>query len=337
MKQITVIRIIVAIIAIITISTACGGGGKQRQNKISEEVKWEESDSSRSSVSSSSGIEADNDETLSEGFSLINRYKGMSAGITAKIINGGVSIIYDREEAVSILRETDYMLKDSYNLEGMSGICKGLFIGNVGQDYDPVLCCLMEDGGIEVIALYNALRWDDFRSSGRLPGYDNVVSVSQESVQFEDGGYITLFTVDAAGNKKEVDFNTFLYGSLYHQGEDEYGKLDCFLLLSMDWKIKYVCSVPESDVFVSFSGTCRIVEKSENFAVYKYEMREDDRSDMTDEAPDTTVKIGTFKMQKIIDRNIENWFDSMVITCIEGLTFHPGKLEEEVIFRHKYN
>ena len=273
-------------------------------------------------------------EDIRAGFSPEYNYYGISAGITAKVTNGRVSLSYDKEEAAFILGETDFILEESFDVEGLSGACKGVFIGNVGQDFNPVLCCLLDDGGIEVLELYDALRSYDFRTSGRLHGYDNVVSVSNEGVQYSDegGGYVTLFTLDSAGNKKEVDFNALLSGTWIHQTKIDDYDVRFIVYLSMDWKVSYVCGYIDSDVFEGYLGACWIIEESENVIVYEYEMKESDRSEMTGEAPDPAVKKGTFKVQKIKD----DWVDGVKITCLTGLRFHPGELGKEEVFINKY-
>ena len=272
------------------------------------------------------------DEEVSKGFSLEHSYNGISAGINAKVLNGKVFVTFDREEAVSIFGEQEFMLNDNYVVEGMSGKCKGIFIGDVGQDYNPVLCCLLEDGGIEVIELYEALRNYDFRTSGRLRGYEKIVSVSNEGVQAGEGGYVTLFTLDASGNKKEVEFNALLNGTWIHQTKVEEFDVRFIVYLSHDWKITYVCGYVDSEVVEAFRGTCRIVEEHDDFNIYEYEMKEDDLSELTGKDPDQAVKRGTFKAHKITD----DWFDGINITCLTGLQFHPGGLGKEAAFINKY-
>ena len=275
------------------------------------------------------------DDAVRSDFATTYSYKGISAGIHAKLINGNVSITYDQEEATSILGETLFELNDNYMVESKnSGSYKGVFIGDVGQDYNPVLCCQLKDGGIEVLELYEALRSLDFHTSGRLTGHDNVVSVSNEGVQYseEGGGYITLFTFDASGNKKEVEFNALLDGTWIHQTKIDDYDVRFIVYLSPDWKITYVCGYVDSDVFESYLGTCRIIEESETTVVYEYEMKESDRSEMTGEAPDPNVKTGTFKAERITD----DWFDGIKITCLTGLRFHPGDFGKEATFLNKY-
>ena len=289
-------------------------------------------------ISSENGFDSDSestDDVVRSGFATEYSYKGISAGIHAKLNNGNVLITYDREEATSILGETEFEINDNYTVESTNnGSYNGVFIGDVGQDYNPVLCCQLKDGGIEVLELYEALRSFDFRTSGRLPGHDDVVSVTNEGVQYseEGGGYVTLFTFDASGNKKEVEFNALLNGTWIHQTKIDDYDVRFIVYLSPDWKITYVCGYVDSDVFDGYLGTCRIIEENETTVVYEYEMKESDRSEMTGEAPDPTLKTGTFKAVRISD----DWFDGIKITCLTGLMFHPGDLGEGATFINKY-
>ena len=272
-------------------------------------------------------------ETVREGFSLEHVYQGVFAGITAKVINGEVTLSYDHEEAVYALSETEVVINDTYAIEGLSGVCKGVFIGDVGQDYNPILCCLLEDGGVEVLSLYQALRNYDFSTSGRLHGHNDVISVSNEGVGGEEGGgYITLFTSDATGNKKEIDFNAFLNGEWIYETHDENGYFRYIIYLSADWKITYIYGLVDSEALEMYMGTCHILEESETVIIYEYEMKEPDRAEMTGQAPDPTVKKGTFKAQMITD----DWFDGINITCLSGLKFHPGAFGEKALFKNKY-
>ena len=40
----------------------------------------------------------------------------------------------------------------SHFVEGLTGRCVGLFVGDIGQDTCPFLCMLMDDGGVEIFS-----------------------------------------------------------------------------------------------------------------------------------------------------------------------------------------
>ena len=261
-------------------------------------------------------------------------YKGNAGNIRAKVNNGKVLLYYDRKEVASILRETDFALEKSYSVQGLSGKCKGVFIGDVGQDYNPVLACLLEDGNVEVLALYDAIRTFDFKTSGRLPEHVNIVSVVSGGVSFDEegGGYGTLFTIDAGGYKKEIDFNVSHNGNYIHHEDVEDGTACYIVRLSFDWKITFISGYVDSEAIEHFEGKFWI--ENEKFvgnnyvATYAYEMKEADRSEMTGIPPSKTVHKGTFKMQSNDD--LGRYCD---ITCTKGLRFYPDALGTKVTFK----
>ena len=264
-------------------------------------------------------------------------YKGYAGSIRAKVSNGKVSLFFDRKEAAEIMGDKSFTPESSYEIEGLSGECKGVHIGDVGQDYNPVLACLLEDGGIEVIALYEALRTHDFRTSGRLPGYDNMVSVINDAVIFEEegGGYGTLFAISEEGFKKEIEF-CVQHGKYVHYSipvtSDEDAERMCYILtLTFDWKFSYMSGYANSEAMEYFVGRCwKANEKYTNndyLVVYNYEMKEADRSEMTGIAPDNTLRTGAFKARLTGDRS-----QYLHVICTKGLRFHPGNMGTEAIF-----
>ena len=267
------------------------------------------------------------------GFSMEYEYTGVYAGIHARVVNGKVSIQFDREEAIYVVGDEDFVPESNYVVTLAAGRCKGIFIGDVGQDFNPILCCQLEDGGIEILPLYDALRRSDFSTSGRLYGHQNVVSVSNEGVQFEggEGGYVGLFSTDVKGMKKEIELCIWLDGSWEYFTETEQGEM-CFLLeLTSGWKISFKSGPPNSEAQEFFVGKFWVVEDKnidDGFNLLcGYEMKEADRSEMTGEAPDPKLRTGTFRMQAP-----EYWADYLDVTCVKGLRFSPAAQGETTQF-----
>ena len=273
------------------------------------------------------------------GFSSEYGYKGVYAGILAKVNQSGVRLYFDREEAVYIMGDNDFIPEDSYVVELVEGACKGVFIGNVGQDFNPILCCLMEDGGIEILELYRALRDYDFSTSGRLHGHENIVSVSNEGVygdEGEGGGYIVLFSHDAKGNKKEIELCPWLEKPWECLVETEDGVM-CYLLeFTSDWKISYKSGFSNSEALEFFVGRFWLVEEQVIDggvnSLFHYQMKEADRSEMTGEASDPRLRTGAFRIQVP-----EYWSDYIDLTHVNGLLFHPTGQGRTIRFEKRAN
>ena len=268
------------------------------------------------------------EETLPTSLPLEYTYQGSQANIRAKVIGGKVSLIFDREEAASILNESDFTPENSYVVELAGGSCKGVFIGNLGGENYPILCCLLEDGGVEVLDIHYALNHFDFSTSGRLPEHDDVVSVISDGLLLDDEEmYITLFAINSEGYKKEIMFCPM--AAEYTCYEEVKGETMCYILeLTLDWKIVFKSGYPNSEAHEFSYGRFWETRVEDDVFIYNYEMKEADRSLMTGEAPDPAVRTGSFKIQPIGEK-----FEYSKVTCVEGLKFHSGGYGKEAIFK----
>lgn len=123
--------------------------------------------------------------------------------------------------------------------EGINGLCKGVFLGTIGQDYNPVACVVMDDGTLKMCTLFYAMRHGGPELSGVLPGFKDVTG-------FESGGggpwedeesgetlyeYETIYVQDARGGRTELpyfaDYGVYL-------AEDENFRYE--VTLTPDWR-----------------------------------------------------------------------------------------------------
>ena len=77
-----------------------------------------------------------------------------------------------------------------YAIEGINGKCIGLFTGDIGQETNPFLCMLMDDGGVELLNYHSVMGWSDIEpghllSSGRLPEMTDIVSFVPLPLSFQ--------------------------------------------------------------------------------------------------------------------------------------------------------
>ena len=264
-------------------------------------------------------------------------YQGVYAEIRAKVVRGEVFLEFDRAEAAHAVGDADFTPEDHYAVMLEGGRCKSVFIGDVGQDYNPVLCCLMEDGSIEILGLYRALRQYDFGTSGRMYGHEDIVTVSNEGRhgdEGEGGGYVALVSTDAKGVKKEIGLCPWLEREWEYLVETEDGLMCYVLEFTADWKMSFKSGFSHSEALEFFVGKFWPVEEKsvdQGFnAVYNYQMKEADRSEMTGVAPNPTLRKGAFRLTAS-----EYWSYYLEFTGINGLLLHAGEQGQTIRFERR--
>ena len=260
-------------------------------------------------------------------------------GVRAAITNGKVTIRFNRDKFDGMLLNPEVLnnLKErSYNVVN-SGICKSVFIGDVGQEINPVLACILEDGGIELLDIHDALVNSNFETTGRLPGYENILSVINSGLtDIIDGEEFTwgaaLFAVNAEGNQIliESELRDNLCGRWLHIANEKGTEMAFLLDFNSNWEVSYRSGLPNSEALEIFMGRVWKIEEQNNGKIatitYGYEMTEADNSEMTGIQPDKTVRRGSFKVE-VSDSN--NYID---VTCISGLLFYPNEMGSKVRF-----
>ena len=124
--------------------------------------------------------------------------------------------------------------------EGINGLCKGVFLGTIGQDYNPVACVVMEDGSVKMCGIFYALQHGGPELSHALPGFKDVTG-------FEEGGgggwedeetgetiyeYATIYALDARGGRTEIPY-FWNWGTYLASGENHSYEA----ILTPDWNI----------------------------------------------------------------------------------------------------
>jgi hypothetical protein len=86
-------------------------------------------------------------------------FDGNSFGISVRL-QAGQPILTSSAEPLAAygFDEESVVLADGDKVfEGINGLCKGVFLGTIGQDYNPVLCVLMEDGSVKTCSIFYAI------------------------------------------------------------------------------------------------------------------------------------------------------------------------------------
>lgn len=256
--------------------------------------------------------------------------------ITGEIKNGGLWLTFNEEQIlpVGITDENSYRLpKGPIEVEGLKGAPKNFIIADIGQDYNPILCVLTEQGSVQMLSLWNAVVTGDVEAAeipmNRIVGFKDGPGGPWED---EDGtvfyDYTTIYGVDARGNEYEIPLYSFDNDLEYVtkvQGTDVVYQL----YLSDDWKMRYVVGYYLSEKVEELQGRFWLISENWDEMVFRYGYELTTRMEYTGEGINTTeiTQTGVFDMQY-------SDFDSRihVITPIEGVDFANKGLNEPVPF-----
>ena len=160
-----------------------------------------------------------------------------------------------------------FRLSDGDNpFSGINGLCKGVFLGTIGQDYNPVACVVMENGDIKKCSVFYAMQQGEPELSGALPGFKDVVGF--ENGVGGDFEYATIYAVDARGGSTEIphfnDYCLFL-------AQD--GGASVEATLSPDWRF-YVNRISEDGAFEIYNGTFSLTDRRAGEDRFQYRLEQ---------------------------------------------------------------
>ena len=167
----------------------------------------------------------------------------------------------------------------SHFVEGLTGRCVGLFVGDIGQDTCPFLCMLMEDGGVELLS-YQSLGHEAygntlcFTSSGRLPGLKDITRFREGPVVNEYGvaEYHTIFAIDREGREHEIEPCVRPFSALYSYISRGTGSAieEYQLIIYPDWTFLFTAGWAESELAYTYTGRLRPIKMDYENDVYEY-------------------------------------------------------------------
>ena len=172
----------------------------------------------------------------------------------------------DGKAFVRLSRGIDECPEGEYEIEDLSGKCGGVFIGNIGQDINPIVCLAMENGGLEIFSLFSATQTGRFDSSGPLDGFKDIEAFKDSTVvntvdgEFA-GAYVTIFALDKNGDAKEIELNPIAITELsFLQNHDDGRTIEHKIVLTHDWKITYSTAWFEGDPIEEYRGHVRLLK-----------------------------------------------------------------------------
>lgn len=182
----------------------------------------------------------------------------------------------DGKAFVRLSRAIDECPEGEYEIEDLSGKCGGVFIGNIGQDINPIVCLAMENGGLEIFSLFSATQTGRFDSSGPLDGFKDIDAFKDSTVvdtvdgEFA-GAYVTIFALDKNGDAKEIELTPSLNAEISFLQNNDDGKItEHKIVITQDWKITYSTSWFEGDPIEEYRGRIRPLKADYDNHVFEY-------------------------------------------------------------------
>ena len=128
-------------------------------------------------------------------------------GISAEIKGGKVFVSVDADKFVKTYagQGMDYRLNEStYEVQNLDAPIVSLHLSDIGQDYNPVLCMLREDGKVQIVDIFDGIsRFGFFQASWPLPGLKNIVDF--KAGNYED--HVGIAAIAEDGSETEVPYN----------------------------------------------------------------------------------------------------------------------------------
>lgn len=263
--------------------------------------------------------------------------------IQAEIKGNDVVLQFDRGpiEKLSFGYGFEYCLPDTpVKVENIKGVPRSVFIADIGQDYNPILCILLENGDVQILNLFGSVRYcdlkasevlfhnvDGFREGGGGPYEDEFGETSYE--------YATIYAI--SGNK-EYEIDLFIMGHhLIYTEPTSYGSVALVdLLFTDDWKINYALGWEESELLQSMEGRFWTISEDYDDEVFRcgYEFtKQIDFDDELDENND--LKVTIVSLTGVVELRYVN--RQCIVTPIEGIDFAGKGMNVPVAFKVDYS
>ncbi|MBR4146590.1 MAG: hypothetical protein IKU00_01720 [Bacteroidales bacterium] len=311
-------RIIVALFGVLLLATACNNKTKKNETNTAPSEPQQPNTTTVTPA-------------LSQEYFLWDDEK---VAIKGEIKDGGVWLTFDKEQVVyqTSNDEEMYRLPDGpVEVEGLLGEPQGICIGDIGQDFNPILCVLLPEGKVQILSLWNSISTGDLEAT--LMPFEGIVGFEAGpggEYESEDGeinyDYVTIYGLDAQGGKHEVPLY-LLEHNLEYSDNDEV--LVYRLYLSEDWKMQYVIDDRAHDRMEEERGRFWELEADWDNMVFRfgYELTEAFvYSENGVKGNDEDVK-GIFEI-----RRKEGEWNSSFVTPIEGIDFCQKGMNKTVKF-----
>lgn len=141
--------------------------------------------------------------------------------------------------------------KDLFEVTRLAGSCVNIFVGDIGQDVNPMLCMLLSDGRVQLLNIFQAVLYKDFNASAPIKQLQNIKSFESKVV---DNTYVTIFAKDASGKGFEI-LPFMVKHELRYPILNEVGNPPLVIVLTSDYKIQILMDRYEGTWGQVYQGT----------------------------------------------------------------------------------
>lgn len=141
--------------------------------------------------------------------------------------------------------------KDLFEVTRLAGSCVNIFVGDIGQDTNPMLCMLLSDGRVQLLNIFQAVLYKDFNASAPIKELRDIKSFESKVV---DNTYVTIFAKDASGKGFEI-LPFMVKHELRYPILNEVGNPPLIIVLTSDYKIQILMDRYEGSWEQVYRGT----------------------------------------------------------------------------------
>ena len=258
--------------------------------------------------------------------------------IHAEIQGDDVLLVFNRDELGQVEGEVldcDVLPEGPIKVENLKGIPQSLCLSDIGQDFAPILCVLLENGDVQILPIWSSIEYGDFEASevlyhdvyGFKEGYGGAYEDEFGDVNYD---YVTIYAITADG-EEEIELNPFNVRGMHYEHADGSEFPTCLYRMSItyDWKMDFVVEKFQEESVIEKKGHAWAINFDFDKMVYRcgYEMTKlIDGSDLSD-AP----MVSPISEKGVFELHYSD-IGQPVITPIEGLDLTGRGLNQPVEF-----
>ena len=195
-------------------------------------------------------------------FSYADVFEGRDLGIGVRLDAGRPVLTVHAEplEEIGFAAEEFALAEGRNEFSGINGLCKGVFLGTYGQDYNPVVYVVMENGDLKKCTVFYSVLHGGPELSEPLPDFKDVVGFERVVADGE-----SVCALDARGDRKEVPQFSEYGLFLAQDGEDA---LEAEL--TPDWRFVLSRYNADGSLEEYFTGSFSNVERGDGLDRFRF-------------------------------------------------------------------